>query len=93
MKCNIPCIFITIEDDDADCEIVDCTMNLAVEKCPKTCSEPAICKLADCTKPKSLQKCPITCSGSAKEDTGKIKLVKMMVTLYVGTNIADKLFW
>ena len=47
-----------------------------------------MCKLADCNKPESLKTCSKTCSGSsgrAIDDTGKIKLVKMMVTLYVGT--------
>ena len=78
---------ITIEDDDADCEIVDCTMAIAKEKCPKTCTEPDVCKMADCTKSKSLEKCPMKCSGSSKEDTGKKKLVEMMVTLHIGTNI------
>ena len=45
-----------------------------------------MCKLADCNKPESLKTCSKTCSGSsgrAIDDTGKIKLVKMMVTLYV----------
>ena len=52
-----------------------------------------MCKLADCNKPESLKTCSKTCSGSsgrAIDDTGKIKLVKMMVTLYVGTYIIFK---
>ena len=86
MNCNILYILTTFEDDDADCDMVDCTMDLAVEKCPKTCFEPDICKIADCTHPKSMQKCPKTCSGSAKGDKGEANLVKMMVTLLIGTN-------
>ena len=63
-------VLINIDDDVIDCEIVDCTMAIAKEKCPKTCTEPDVCKMADCTKSKSLEKCPMKCSGSSKEDTG-----------------------
>jgi len=62
------------KDEDANCVIVDCNLDLAVEKCPKTCKkEPDMCKLADCNKPESLKTCSKTCSGSsgrAIDDTG-----------------------
>ena len=54
-------------DDPKECKIADCTQDLAVELCPKTCSESKICKVADCTKPDSLQTCPRTCAVSTKD--------------------------
>ena len=60
-------------DDPKECELVDCTKDLAVDLCPKTCSpkneltkESEICKLVDCSKPKSSQLCPVTCAASTK---------------------------
>ena len=77
-------VLINIDDDDTQCEIVDCTTDIAVEMCPRTCSEPEICKTVDCNKPKSWQICPRTCPRSPKVDTGIIKLVKVMITLHIG---------
>ena len=58
-------------DDPKDCELVDCSKDLALDLCPKTCSskneltkEPEICKAIDCSKPKSSQRCPLTCAAS-----------------------------
>ena len=60
-------------DDPKECELVDCTKDLAVDLCPKTCSpkneltkESEICKLVDCSKLKSSQLCPVTCAASTK---------------------------
>ena len=78
---------INIDDDDKKCETVDCTTDIAVEMCPKTCSEPEICKTVDCNKPKSWQICPRTCPRSPKEDTGIMKLVKVMITLHIVIDI------
>ena len=55
-------------DDPKECKIADCTLDIAVELCPKTCSESKICKVADCKKSESLQTCPRTCAVSTKDD-------------------------
>ena len=54
-----------------ECEVADCTKDLAEELCPKTCSEHRSCKIADCTKPKSSKLCPKTCAKLSKDDSGK----------------------
>ena len=56
-----------------ECVIVDCTLEFAIEKCPKTCSdgEPELCKVADCQKPNSLQFCPKTCDRGEQKEKGK----------------------
>ena len=56
-----------------ECGIVDCTLEFAIKKCPKTCSnvEPELCKVADCQKPKSLQFCPKTCGNEKQKEIGK----------------------
>ena len=54
-------------DDPKECKIADCTLDLAADLCPKTCSESKICKVVDCTKPDSLQTCPRTCAVSTKD--------------------------
>jgi len=52
-----------------ECEVADCTKDLAEELCPKTCSEHRSCKIADCTKPKSSKLCPKTCAKLSKDDS------------------------
>ena len=56
-----------------ECGIVDCTLEFAIEKCPKTCSkdEPELCKVADCQKPISTQFCPKTCGSGEQKEKGK----------------------
>ena len=63
--------FDTFEEDPEECEVADCTKDLAEELCPKTCSEHRACKIADCTKPKSSKLCPKTCAKRSKADLGK----------------------
>lgn len=62
-----------MDEDVAECKIADCTTDLALKMCPKTCSEPEICKTVDCTKPNSWQICPRSCSDSSKDDGEEIK--------------------
>ena len=59
-----------------ECGIVDCTLEFAIKKCPKTCSnvEPELCKVADCQKPKSLQFCPKTCGSGEQKEKGRTLL-------------------
>ena len=61
---------ILFEDEPKECDIVDCSKDLAEKMCPETCSEPKLCKVADCTKPKSKKICPKTCLESNKENIG-----------------------
>ena len=61
----------TFDEDPQECEVADCTKDLAEELCPKTCSEHRPCQIADCTKPKSTKLCPKTCATRPKEDLGK----------------------
>ena len=56
-----------------ECGIVDCKQEVAIEKCPKTCSnvESELCKVADCRKPRSLQFCPKTCGNGKQKEEGR----------------------
>ena len=60
-------------EEPKECGIVDCTLEFAIEKCPKTCSnaEPELCKVADCQKSNSLQFCPKTCGSGEQKEKGR----------------------
>ena len=73
---------LSIQVDPEECEILDCTKDLAKEMCPKTCNEPKYCTAADCSHPKSIKYCPKTCKESIKEDTGK-KSYKILLALRI----------
>ena len=63
---------IGYEDEPKECDLVDCTKDLAEKLCPITCTEPKICKVVDCSKQKSINMCPKTCTKTTKEYIGKI---------------------
>ena len=71
-------IMLSILVDPEQCEILDCTKDLAKEMCPKTCTEPKYCTAVNCAHPKSIKHCPKTCTESINEDTGK-KSYKMLL--------------
>ena len=73
---------LSIQVDPEECEILDCTKDLAKEMCPKTCNEPKYCTAANCSHPKSIKYCPKTCKESIKEDTGK-KSYKILLALRI----------
>ena len=68
--------------DPEQCEILDCTNDLAKEMCPKTCTEPKYCTAANCAHPKSIKYCPKTCTESIKEYSGK-KGYKMLLAFRI----------